>query len=96
MQSEPAPQWTPEQGRRYELLREIITIYVGNIMAEIYAEEAKADPRKGLIAALNSHLADVHAERKALRVQDDAQIAAGMAKYEALNKAFDEARTIAA
>ena len=31
MQPEPAPQWTPEQGRRYELLRKTITIYVGNV-----------------------------------------------------------------
>lgn len=89
MQPEPAPQWTPEQGRRYELLRKTITIYVGNVMAEIHAENARAEPRAGLIAALHAHLADVHEERKALAITDDAQIGATTAKFDALNRAFD-------
>lgn len=89
MPPEPAPQWTPEQGRRYEMLRDGITIYVSNVMAEIDAERARPAPRAGLIAALRAHLIDVHRKRQALVITDDAQISATIDKFDALNQAFN-------
>lgn len=72
--TEPAPQWTQDQGIAYETVREAFNDVIGICMARIYAEEEKTDPNPDRLAFLRLRVRQFHDLRHALSVTDDASV----------------------
>jgi len=79
--------WTQDEAIAYECARECITHMVAICSAELWDEEHKPAPDAGRIARIEAELIRLAGERRALHLDQHAEIARIRAEYGALIRA---------
>ena len=83
-----AMSWTQDEAIAYECAREVITDLIGIHSGQIAEEESKAQPNAARIKALEAESLRIFRERRALRVEDGAEVARIRTDYGAMVRAW--------
>ena len=83
-----AMSWTQDEAIAYECAREVVTDVIGIHSGQIAEEENKPQPDAARIKAVEAECLRIFQERRALRVEDGAEVARIRTEYGAVVRAW--------
>ena len=83
-----AMSWTQDEAIAYECAREVVTDLIGIHSGQIAEEKKKSQPDVARIQALDAERQRIFQERRALRVEDSAEVARIRTEYGAVVRAW--------